>query len=673
MSFAHYLLQVNLYLFVFYGFYKLLLDKETYFLLNRIYLVASGVLSLSIPFIRMEWITRQDVAQKVYTSINWDAVLEQAIIVPDHENSFSWSNIFVLIYFTGILFFLFRLVLNLLTVKKLIHSAKSGSAFSFFNKKVIDQQLPLSNVIHAHEDAHVKQWHTLDILFFELLGILTWINPVIYFYKKSIKNIHEFLADQHAAAFQGDKAEYAMLILSQSFGIMPNSLTNGFFDQSLIKKRIFMLQKEKSKKAAILKYGFFIPLFALLIIFSSATVRKNKNLLELSDQIPLDKPIEMVKDIVISDNPSAETLAAEKSIAPEAGKMDKSWKDFYAYLSRTIKYPTAARSQGLQGNTQIRFQLKNHKIVRVASLVNLGSGCDEEVMNAVSSYTGFKNAIDGNYAIKVEFRLDEGNSKIKNLNSVPAVAYTLLPSLQVKAFANQNLTDQNYQSKDKVFDFVSIDQQPEFPGGIEKFYQYLGKNIKYPKMAVDNHVSGKVFLSFIVEKSGDLSDVQITRGLGSGTDEEAIRVISQSPKWNPGIANDKPVRVKYNINVNFNLAKSNEPSENPTPARTQKLSLRSTGNNNDTKFIDGIFNGLIIVDGIKLADNKLLNKINPANIESVSILKNQAATSLYGLEAKEGAMLITTKNSEKNLFRDLNQKESTIDKNTTVDYLREKF
>jgi protein TonB len=105
----------------------------------------------------------------------------------------------------------------------------------------------------------------------------------------------------------------------------------------------------------------------------------------------------------------------------------------------------------------------------------------------------------------------------------------------------------------KVYDFVSIEKQPEYPGGIAKFYKYLGGAIKYPPMAQENNVQGKVFLSFVVEKDGKLTDIQVTRGLGSGTDEEAIRVLKASPRWNPGIQNGKPVRVKYNINVNFTL------------------------------------------------------------------------------------------------------------------------
>lgn len=172
MSFAHYLLQVNLYLIVFFGFYKLLLDKETYFTLNRIYLVAAGVLSLCIPFIRLEWLTEQKAAQQVYTSVNWEAVLAQATIVTEHNTGFNWGNAFVYIYCAGILFFLGRLVFNLFAVKKLINVNKAGSAFSFFGKKVIDQELPQMDVIDIHEEAHIKQWHTADILFLDRKSVV---------------------------------------------------------------------------------------------------------------------------------------------------------------------------------------------------------------------------------------------------------------------------------------------------------------------------------------------------------------------------------------------------------------------------------------------------------------------------------------------------------------------
>ena len=106
----------------------------------------------------------------------------------------------------------------------------------------------------------------------------------------------------------------------------------------------------------------------------------------------------------------------------------------------------------------------------------------------------------------------------------------------------------------KVYDFVSIETQPGFPGGMDKFYAYLHKAVRYPPMAQENNIQGKVFLSFVVEKDGSLTDIKVERKLGGGTDEEAIRVLKASPKWTPGIQNGKPVRVKYNIPISFTLS-----------------------------------------------------------------------------------------------------------------------
>lgn len=106
----------------------------------------------------------------------------------------------------------------------------------------------------------------------------------------------------------------------------------------------------------------------------------------------------------------------------------------------------------------------------------------------------------------------------------------------------------------KVYDFVSVSVQPAFPGGMTAFYQYLAKNIKYPASAQKNNTQGKVFVTFIVEESGALTDVSIVRGLSKETNAEALRVIKESPKWNPGKVKNKTVRVKYNIAVNFLLA-----------------------------------------------------------------------------------------------------------------------
>lgn len=102
--------------------------------------------------------------------------------------------------------------------------------------------------------------------------------------------------------------------------------------------------------------------------------------------------------------------------------------------------------------------------------------------------------------------------------------------------------------------FTAVEQAPAFPGGDAAFGKYLSKNIRYPAVARENNVQGRVILTFVVERDGSLTDIKVVRGIGSGCDEEAVRVLKSSPKWKPGIQNGRPVRVQYSIPVNFALA-----------------------------------------------------------------------------------------------------------------------
>ena len=101
--------------------------------------------------------------------------------------------------------------------------------------------------------------------------------------------------------------------------------------------------------------------------------------------------------------------------------------------------------------------------------------------------------------------------------------------------------------------FTSVEVEPTFPGGIVEFYRYLQTNVKYPPDARKNRLEGKVFVSFIVEKDGSLTNSAILKGLSTDIDAEALRVVNNSPKWKPGIQNGRPVRVQYSIPLSFKL------------------------------------------------------------------------------------------------------------------------
>lgn len=106
-----------------------------------------------------------------------------------------------------------------------------------------------------------------------------------------------------------------------------------------------------------------------------------------------------------------------------------------------------------------------------------------------------------------------------------------------------------------VFKFSALESPPMFKGGMEGFGNYLRSNLVYPKAAQEKGTSGKVLLSFVVEKDGSITDVIVERGIGDGCDEAAAKVIRNSPRWIPGKINGNAVRVKYNIPLSFGLNK----------------------------------------------------------------------------------------------------------------------
>ena len=106
----------------------------------------------------------------------------------------------------------------------------------------------------------------------------------------------------------------------------------------------------------------------------------------------------------------------------------------------------------------------------------------------------------------------------------------------------------------EVHNVASVDVYPEFPGGMEAWSKYIQRNLRYPSMAQEEGVGGKVFLSFVVEKDGSITDVKVTKGIGYGCDEEAMRVIKKSPRWKAGMQNNLPVRVRYNMPISYMIS-----------------------------------------------------------------------------------------------------------------------
>lgn len=129
---------------------------------------------------------------------------------------------------------------------------------------------------------------------------------------------------------------------------------------------------------------------------------------------------------------------------------------------------------------------------------------------------------------------------------------SLFTLLNLKAQSDNKDAQSKIYERDPDFDNYGVD--PEFPGGLQEMYKFLSQQIVYPTEAIDNNIQGKVYVQFIVERNGRITEVTVVKGVHKVLDSEAVRVISSMPKWKPGKYNGKVVRVRYTIPINFTLS-----------------------------------------------------------------------------------------------------------------------
>ncbi len=301
----NYIIQLLLFQTLFLAVYDLFLQKETFFKWNRIYLLVTPMLSFIIPLLKLESF-RQTVPQ------DYMVYLPEVVINPQVyiEKNSSLEIIFgaaSIIFYVGMGLFFILFLVRLTKILTLIHTGKSIkkddytlivldeklSAFSFFNYIFINNHLLEKQDLQIiqHELIHCKHRHTLDLLYFELLKIVLWFNPMVYVYQKRITLLHEYISDAEVVK-ETDKTHYFSKLLAETFNVENISFINQFFKHSLIKKRIVMITKEKSQKMKQLKYLLIAPLLLGMLVLSSFE-EKSKETLE---QFPL-----MINEILKED------------------------------------------------------------------------------------------------------------------------------------------------------------------------------------------------------------------------------------------------------------------------------------------------------------------------------------------------------------------------------------
>ncbi|HLO45357.1 MAG TPA: M56 family metallopeptidase [Leadbetterella sp.] len=406
--------QINLFLVVFYAIYWLFLRKETFHQVNRFYLIGSSVISVLLPFADLSSVKTWALAGQIQ-SLVYEYDLPELVVSQNTQHKLNWVLIISILYLTIVAFLFLKLAFGVARAYAIIQSPSfnESNAFSFFGIIKIDKKLPHFRTIRAHERVHTIQLHFLDLFFFELLTMVFWCNPVVYLYRATIKNLHEFLADEEASRTLPTVADYATLLLSKQFKIAPEHLfVQQFHKKSTLKIRIQMLLKGKSNNWAILKYGVVAPILFLAIMISSVscsdTVITEPVEIDILEKGKADAP-PPPPPVPESEQGTLARKAANKEIftAVEQNPEFKGGQaEMYKFLGEHIKYPQAAQRANVSGRVFVKFIVEaDGSIGDVVVMKGIGFGCDEEAVRVVKSMPNWTPGMQNGKAVRVYYNM----------------------------------------------------------------------------------------------------------------------------------------------------------------------------------------------------------------------------------------------------------------------------
>lgn len=625
MNLINYLLEANLYLAAFYLLYVVLLRSETLYQLNRAYLLVTSSIAFIIPLIQLGILKPEVKAIVSVVTVPVDDALTTVTALPAVAQvnlpiqAVKWTFTDYVLALYGIVtlillgYLIFKIIKLIALSKKGIAKRQRGFtvieipgqnvAFSFFSYLFVNTELLSSPTILHHEEVHIRQKHSWDVIYFELIKIINWFNPVVYLLQKSLKEVHEFIADQQVANAENGASDYAEFLISNAYGLTPIQLTNSFFNKNLLKRRIIMLYQKRSGKAARLKYLLTLPLLAALICASTMSfTNKTYGWVDIAPKItnPALKQSRLTDTLTEYEKGQRDAMLAMSQdklkmgpgqqlappplavkLSPPALKLryDKSSPDpiynisdhqpqfpggqaaFAKFLHSNVKYPSDAKEAHVQGRAIVQFVVEKDGSLSGVKLVhNPGMDLGAEAVRVLKLSPKWEPGTQKGKTVKVMFTVPV-NFALDNSKVVPVQPNVLLsPPLAQNIPAPKPIQDVQLVPPPDARVYNAVETQPTFPGGDEGLATFLIHNVKYPAIAKENGVQGKVYLRYIVEPDGSLSNMKIVREPGSGLGDEAVRVLNLSPKWNPGIQKGQKVRVQFTMPINFSLTDDdNEP------------------------------------------------------------------------------------------------------------------
>lgn len=563
MNWLYYLLEANLYLCVFYAGYCLFLNKETHYTLNRIYLLLSCVFSFVLPVVQIGWLKPVETATKTIVIIP-QTVYQTTVQKLTVQPTLTFNDILVYAYILGTIVLTTVLFIRLYQLVKLTKATKtlvndkykliniegSTTAFSFFNYLFIGTKTQANNIIIRHELVHIRQKHSVDIVFLELIKIINWFNPLVYLLQISLKTIHEYIADEQTAAQESDALSYSSFLVSNAYGLNGSPLAHSFFNYNLLKKRIIMLNQKRSGKLARLKYLVAVPICAGLLCASTLVFSKTYGFFDLMPQQEI-----VNKKLANTHTAPADTVKVDPVRIKKADVTAKGFK--YEETGYLVNKKTDFRVIITEKNGEQKEYYKSKATPEELATLKTKYGYTFPKMLIYPKLPPPPPAPPANSkkpkVIDVKLPPPPPPANPEKIKKVPKVVEVTPVTPKVPAPA--------------VAEHVPPPPPPADP--FQTLYMYVAKHTRYPSKARENHISGKVTLNFNII-NGKISEVALAEGVDQDIDNEILRVVNNFD-GNLGIKSGH-----YNLPISMALVADNDNYYLPVPSKQYDQAMAST-------------------------------------------------------------------------------------------------
>ncbi len=626
-----FLLKVNIALLLFCAGYYLVLRRLTFYTLNRIYLVTAIVFASIYPKINLSDFAQrhQQIAKPVQAIVfNWQAPARALAKPFEKPNYWHWAEI---VFWAGALLLAVRLAVQLYSLYRIYRNSTAArifnhdvrvikgnsGPFSFWNSIYVNpsrhEQADLKAILQ-HEQVHVNEWHTLDILLAELSTIFYWFNPGIWLMKKAIRENIEFITDQKILKKGTDSKQYQYSLVSVSFASSSNTIVN-HFNISTIKKRIIMMNAKRSSKVTLTRYAFLVPaVIALLLIFSIS------------------------KAALIKDKNAYIALAVGMN---NAGTHIKT--------GRTAKPPVSTNSKTVTAN--LLFKTAPYKTIDTIrkgdTFISTAASSDSltYVINGKKVTKAAFKALDPDQIYSIEIVSGEEAAKIiDNVDSNHEVLFVTTDDSEAgKRFKEKldKLNGNGYINDASSMSVYSYGQNGASGNGyssgavtvngtlkMDSNFSTMRYNVKPLKLHKFKALPKGTYT--IMADSLYTNDAPIA--MGEGADSVSVYELHS----------DKSKGKLYTYKIRPQAWAKSKSMPNRTFVYSPKPTTATGWSFNNETSIEHLSSKIIIIDGKKATESDM-KKLSAADIESMSVKSGDDITRKYGSKARDGVVFIETK------------------------------